>query len=516
MTTVTPLETLLEQLLVAGEDPQAGLLQAVEDQGQAAVPSLIEVATDPDLIWADSDSPQVWAPTHAMRLLGRLRAAAAVPPLLALLEEEADAEWIHEELPDVLAQVGPAAIEPLKDFAAGRHRDLHARATACDSLVKVAGSHPETCREVVDFLRTFLPAYPDERPDDETFRGFVVSSLLDLTAKEAYPDVEAAFVEDRVDESVVDLDFVQQTWHIRDGAAPRERAEFEIRLKCQACGFVRPHAVDVVYCDLGTQERKARGEDVSYSEFIVPQRIVCPRCGAVDRYELAAEAYLAMTAEMLKLLARGRSTPGLGDGTEHLRLIAFTLEDGRTMHPLEALDMYQRRVEAKPDDVRLRLRYGNVLRTLGRWDEAQAQYAQVQTLDPRNTDVYFALAQMADLQEDPATELAMYEAYLSRVPRRPSGMEAREMWDFSQERVEALRRQQAGALGRVAGTVGQVGRTGARLLGLMGDADLPAPPEPETLPRRRAPRRDKKATRKRKRQTPKARRRRKKRKKKRK
>jgi tetratricopeptide (TPR) repeat protein len=495
--TTDSLETLLQELLEAGERPDEDLLQAIQDQGEAAVPRLIEVATDPELIWAESDSPEVWAPTHAMRLLGRLRATPAIAPLIALLEEEEEAEWIPEELPDVLAQIGPAAIELLRAFAADRSHNLYGRSAACNSLVKIAQSHRETRREVIDFLRTLLPAYPDERPDDETFRGFVVSDLLDLKAKEAYPDIEAAYVEDRVDEMVVGLDDVQKELRVRGGAKPRERAEFELRLKCQECGFVRPHAVDVVYCDLATQERRMRGEEVPYSEFIIPQRIVCPRCSVVDRYELTSEAHLAMTAELLRLAIPGRSAPGLGDGTKHLRMMRFTVEDGREMHPLEALEMYQRRVEARPGDVKPRLRCANVLRFLGRWDEARVQYEQVQALDPRNAEAYFGLAQMAEMQEDSESALAMYEDYLARVPRRPRGKKAREMWDYAQDTVEALRRQQAGTLGRITGRISQVGHAGARLLGLAGESDFPRPAsKPEAPPRTGARPRGKKAVRK--------------------
>jgi len=444
--------------------------------------------------------------------LGRLRATSAITPLITLLEKAGEADWIREELPDVLAQIGPAAVEPLKAFAADRNHNLYGRSAACNSLVNIAQSHHEneTRQEVIDFLRTFLPAYPDERPDDETFRGLVVSDLLDLKAKDAYPDIEAAYVEDRVDEMIVGLDNVQRELGIRGGAKPRERAEFEIRLRCQECGFVRPHAVDVVYCDLATQERRTRGGEVPYSEFIIPQRIVCPRCGAVDRYELTSEAHLAITAELLKLAILGHSTPGLGDGTRRLRLMRFTVEDGREMHPLEALEMYQRRVEAKPDDVGLRLRYANVLRFLGRWDAARSQYDQVQTRDPRNADVYFGLAQMAEMQKDSESALAMYEEYLSRVPRRPKGRKGREAWDYAQDTVKALRRQQAGVLGRIAGMVSQVGRAGARVLGLMGESDFPTlPPEPKAPSRSRTHRRGKKAVRKAKRRSRKRKRRRK-------
>jgi tetratricopeptide (TPR) repeat protein len=172
----------------------------------------------------------------------------------------------------------------------------------------------------------------------------------------------------------------------------------------------------------------------------------------------------------------------------------FTVKGGREMHPLEALEMYQRRVEEKPGDTGQRLLYANVLCFLRRWDEARAQYEQVQALDPNDAEAYFGLAQMAEMQDDPETALAMYEEYLSRVPRRPKRKDDREAWEYAQDTVEALRRQQAGVLGRVAGTVGQVGRAGARLFGLTGRSDSPPPPEPKPS-RHRAQRQGKKTVR---------------------
>ena len=42
--------------------------------GPEHVPDLIRMATDADLNEADTDSPEVWAPLHAWRALGQLRA----------------------------------------------------------------------------------------------------------------------------------------------------------------------------------------------------------------------------------------------------------------------------------------------------------------------------------------------------------------------------------------------------------------------------------------------------------
>jgi len=53
--------------------------------GPQHVPDLIRMALDDELYWADSDSLEVWAPIHAWRALGQLRAEAAVQPLTRLL-----------------------------------------------------------------------------------------------------------------------------------------------------------------------------------------------------------------------------------------------------------------------------------------------------------------------------------------------------------------------------------------------------------------------------------------------
>jgi len=49
--------------------------------GPEHIPDLIQMATDEELNEADVESREVWAPTHAWRALGQLRAVEAVEPL---------------------------------------------------------------------------------------------------------------------------------------------------------------------------------------------------------------------------------------------------------------------------------------------------------------------------------------------------------------------------------------------------------------------------------------------------
>src|SRR5262249_30831408 len=71
------------------------------------VPDLIRMATDPALNLGDPDSPEVWAPLHAWRVLGELKGVEGIGPLLALLENEdmEDDDWVREELPGVFGKM---------------------------------------------------------------------------------------------------------------------------------------------------------------------------------------------------------------------------------------------------------------------------------------------------------------------------------------------------------------------------------------------------------------------------
>lgn len=165
------------------------------------VSELIRMLQDEDLHWADSDSAEVWAPLHAWRALGALQAEAAVEPLVAILHrvDDDDDEWIIEEMPEVFAQIGTAAIPPLALFLANHDRGLWARVTAGSSLAKIGQAHPEARLTCIAALTDTLKEFNTQ---DETLNGFIISDLVDLQAVEAASLIEQAFQADKVDISI--------------------------------------------------------------------------------------------------------------------------------------------------------------------------------------------------------------------------------------------------------------------------------------------------------------------------
>ena len=188
--------------------------------GPEHVPELIRLAQDEELARADSE-PEVYAPIHAWRALGQLRAEAAVEPLLDLLAEQEDDEkwsdWVTEEVPLVLGMIGPAALPavaarmeqqgPPTKFVQGYF---------AGALTEIAKRHPETRDEVIRHLCRVLET---AAVNDPSANGCVVGDLLDLRATEAWPAIERAFATGNVDEFTAG-DAAHVKWELGLGPKP--------------------------------------------------------------------------------------------------------------------------------------------------------------------------------------------------------------------------------------------------------------------------------------------------------
>ena len=169
--------------------------------GSEHIPDLIRMVLDDDLYWANSDSLEVWAPVHAWRVLGQLRAEAAVEPLLTRLHhiDDEDSDWVGEELPDVFAMIGAAAIAPLHTYLIDPLHDTWACVAAAESLGRIGKVHPEARNACADVLTGVLEEFEN---NDRTVNAFIISNLLDLKAVQTAQLMERAFAADAVDLSV--------------------------------------------------------------------------------------------------------------------------------------------------------------------------------------------------------------------------------------------------------------------------------------------------------------------------
>ena len=96
--------------------------------GPEHIPALIGIVTDRRFDAALL--PAGWAPLHAWRALGALRAADAAEPLTTLLDRATDDDWILEEVPRSLGLIGAPAIPIVAHYLADRERHHWGRVAA--------------------------------------------------------------------------------------------------------------------------------------------------------------------------------------------------------------------------------------------------------------------------------------------------------------------------------------------------------------------------------------------------
>ncbi|MGF1522100.1 MAG: hypothetical protein ACFBSF_07255 [Leptolyngbyaceae cyanobacterium] len=188
------------------------------------IPELIQMAQD-ERLWQlffsepDDDSDILeregwdldiafWAPIHAWRALGQLRAAEAVKPLAYVLERW-DVEWCWEELPEVFGLIGADAIQPLDELLAENPNDraenardlgYSSKITLVSGLTQIVQNFPAERDRCVEVLARHLSNYENQHI---SLNGSLVTGLYKLKALEAVPVMEAAYTAGKVDEMFV-------------------------------------------------------------------------------------------------------------------------------------------------------------------------------------------------------------------------------------------------------------------------------------------------------------------------
>ena len=166
---------------------------------QEHVPELIRMATDEELNWADSDSLEVWAPIHAWRALGQLKAEEAIEPLMELFHELEGNDWVTEDLTITYEMIGPKAIPALAEYLGDGSYDLFPRSTAAYSLERIGTTNPEAREECIVVLTKQLERFDENDPE---LNGFLIAHLLDLKAVESISSIRGAFERNCVDFSI--------------------------------------------------------------------------------------------------------------------------------------------------------------------------------------------------------------------------------------------------------------------------------------------------------------------------
>lgn len=160
------------------------------------IPDLIQLASENDLDW--QNDIESFAPIHAFRALGQLKAEEAIQPLLLILDED-DNDWYMDELPQVFGMIGPVCIPALEDYLNDDKPSGWSKAAAARGLVKVAEINSDFRDESVRIITMALSRHQNNPPE---LNGSLVARLLSLKATESVSTIERAYKEGPMDEMV--------------------------------------------------------------------------------------------------------------------------------------------------------------------------------------------------------------------------------------------------------------------------------------------------------------------------
>jgi hypothetical protein len=209
---MTDINNLISQLIAAEGWPAPDLLQAILDQGEAAVASLMAILDD-------KDSP---AHEYAAQLLVSLNAPQAIPSIARLFYwYEFD---ILEVYADVLGAFGPPALDAALSLVTDPQLDWYQHAMASEAAKQAAEKDPVLQARVAAVLRAQLASLMARAEtftdDDYDAVGWLISDLADLADPEARPLIDAAFAANIVDETIIDRTTVDRIYRRREPARP--------------------------------------------------------------------------------------------------------------------------------------------------------------------------------------------------------------------------------------------------------------------------------------------------------
>ncbi len=145
--------------------------------GPEQIPELMRMATDEELNLAAAESTEVWAPLHAWRALGQLRAVEAVEPLLELFDRLEEDDWVHEELPVVFGLMGPTALPALAAYLADLSHTDSSRISTIRSIEEIGKRWPDARADALTMLEERLEGFEENESD---VNAFLVEALVGL------------------------------------------------------------------------------------------------------------------------------------------------------------------------------------------------------------------------------------------------------------------------------------------------------------------------------------------------
>lgn len=193
---------LVQQLRKAGLKPSDQMIAAIVERGEGAIAPLLTLALDTDSLF--QPEPASLGPVHALRLLGEFQPGGAAEVILRRLpltieDQQTQAAFLWaQEAPQIVARFGADALPAILRVADDMDAPPRQRGAGYATLSYLATTTPELHDQILAELRQRF-----SRETDSTAKGYLVASLAQLKARDAYTEIMEAFRNKAVDREVI-------------------------------------------------------------------------------------------------------------------------------------------------------------------------------------------------------------------------------------------------------------------------------------------------------------------------
>lgn len=179
------------------------------------IPELIRMIKDRRFDSESHYKTNIWAPNHALRVLGLLKAKDAVEDLLysiAYFRDQDDDNFLSD-LSKVISMIGPDTLPIIKKYLRSDYYMDNKEVCSLECLRNLNKIYPHIRSECVEIMIEIFSKYENY---DTLYNGFLVANLIRINAVEALPIIRKAFNDGYVD------------WHI---AGDLEDVEIELGVR---------------------------------------------------------------------------------------------------------------------------------------------------------------------------------------------------------------------------------------------------------------------------------------------
>lgn len=187
----------------------------------------------------NDDSIESWnnsAIMHSVMLLAQIQSDKGLDAILEIMRQTDDFADYHlgdlasELLYIALYACGRDNVPAIENFMNQTGLNSYLRSQASDALTMIVFKHPERRNEILNVFRRLLnnmvSNLPVQRACDGTFAGFVMSNLMDMSAKELIPEIKSTFATDCVNKTIAgDCKTVIKDIELSRGAVNKDKYE---------------------------------------------------------------------------------------------------------------------------------------------------------------------------------------------------------------------------------------------------------------------------------------------------